>query len=702
MKRVISILLSLLQLLSVQAQFTVDWTEIDWVTMPSASAQLISSKSEPCKFADVNMAGFDLHNSGTFEELANGTTQWQIGIRTDWATNIMAFLTNVKLSQGDQLMVQSPSGDFCQLYEPTDISQNGTLLTTPIKGDSLVITLSSKCIDKAQLSIESVGVGFRNMPEHTQQSNKTLKAGYDQSESCEISATCVDGFDTLKQSVCRLVIYGSDGAYWGTGVLVNNTSNDGTPYLLTAAHCLAGTFKYCLAQFNFESPLCQYIEPKLSATEQMRASTLLVRNDKRDLLLLCFDQKPQESTMAYYAGWNASSVDVLPSGTAHCIHHPSGDVRMISEAKEVTPKMSYTIDKTNDKESFDKQNHWEVKGWNYGATESGSSGSPLFDDNGRVIGCLTGGLSTCTRPSRSDYFWMIANNWDELSPYLDPQNTGQMLIDGGYFANNQMYTTLYACSSDTDIESEYIGESQGYVAGHNSYGTTKLAQRFDTDYSEILLHGIYLTPMRAMSVNGGSFDVTIWQATADGVGQEVYTQTVSNSKIAAHSMSYIPFTNSVSVGSSFYAGIEISYADEKIDSIALYYQANGSGALFYDGEWRKANYYLSSISDVALFVSVKGVGKVLGTAIENISSDTLNYNANSEITIKKVAESDWLIVGNGLKNIHIYDVLGRKIKTIENICSDEYMLRLNDESYGMYVVWIVATDEDKKYKILKR
>ena len=34
-------------------------------------------------------------------------------------------------------------------------------------------------------------------------------------------------------------------------------------------------------------------------------------------------------------------------------------------------------------------------GWELGVTEGGSSGSPLFDQNGRIIGQLFGGTATC-------------------------------------------------------------------------------------------------------------------------------------------------------------------------------------------------------------------------------------------------------------------------------------------------------------------
>lgn len=698
LKRVVIILLLCLLQLPIIAQSQNRWKQIDWVSTVSAPTNYMATpQGGAYKFADVNQTNFDMHNSGTIEQINGNTYRWSIGIRANYALNIFAFLTNVKLNNNDQISIQTPTDSYCYVYEATDISSNGTLLTTPLPGDSIIISVISDDIKQTQLTIESVAVGFRSMPEHLTSENRTLKAtGYGTSGNCENSVSCIDELDTLKQSVCRLVMYGTDGAYWGTGVLVNNTANDGTPYLLTAAHCLAGDFKYCLAQFNFESPLCQDIEPHVSTTEQLRASTMLVRNDKRDVLLLLLDNKPAEETMAYYAGWNATNT--LPDGQLHCIHHPQADVKMVSETESATPNISYTVDKTNDGDSFDVKCHWKINGWNYGSTESGSSGSPLFDANGHVVGNLTGGLSSCSRPDKSDYYWMLSENWSELSPYLDKANTGATTLDGKFCANEKMYTTLYTGTTDEDLISDRI--EYGFVAGHNSYKTTKLAQLFTTTYSDINIYGVYLATKKVMTTNGDSFNINFWKSENNEVGEQIYTETYSNSTLKTNKISYIPLSKTIKVDSCFYVGMEINYNGSATDSIALYYQ-KGSGAQFYNGAWHKANYFLPELTDASLFVGIKGIGTIKETIIDTttIIIDTTNV---SQLTLCQHTDNRIEILGKKIKKVSLYDTMGKRIINSDNIETDMYTIDMNQVARGIYIIWVISENKERKYKILNR
>ena len=72
----------------------------------------------------------------------------------------------------------------------------------------------------------------------------------------------------------------------------------------------------------------------------------------------------------------------------------------------------------------------------------GSSGAPLFDQDQRIVGLLTGGEANCAS-SVNDYYTKFDYSWDyydsklkHLKTWLDPLNTGAMVIDGKDLQNS--------------------------------------------------------------------------------------------------------------------------------------------------------------------------------------------------------------------------------------------------------------------------
>jgi len=271
-----------------------------------------------------------------------------------------------------------------------------------------------------QLAITSISQTYKNL----------LKAGI-----ARVGINCPEGADwqDAKHAVCRITFHDTQYSYYCTGFLVNNVREDGTPYFQTANHCISTSSEAAtlVAYFNYENSTCTSSDA--NSTQTLSGATLKATNNYSDFTLLLLNEYPPTTYLPYYAGWDASSRSPL-KGTG--IHHPAGTAKCIAldyNAPTVNTSSLQWTDGSNVVLSTSSVNtHWNAI-FDIGATEGGSSGSPLFDDNKRAIGQLHGGSNT------DNFYGKFSLSWNhstlssaQLKSWLDPDNTGTLYLDGIY------------------------------------------------------------------------------------------------------------------------------------------------------------------------------------------------------------------------------------------------------------------------------
>jgi hypothetical protein len=144
------------------------------------------------------------------------------------------------------------------------------------------------------------------------------------------------------------------------------------------------------------------------------------------------------------------------------IHHPSGDRKKIS---------TYTNSLSNFN-AYAIGAHWRVQ-WvatqtNHGVTEGGSSGSPIFEENHRILGTLSSGASFCDSPYSPDFYGKMSYHWDGANPiptsmrlkaFLDPAGTGEELMDGSYVqedGNGNVSCDMYTSCDASKVEDRFL------------------------------------------------------------------------------------------------------------------------------------------------------------------------------------------------------------------------------------------------------
>lgn len=267
------------------------------------------------------------------------------------------------------------------------------------------------------------------------------------SDFCQVNVACGEGdnWQDAANAVVRILVRDGGNSFWCSGAMVNNVRQNCTPYLLTAEHCSVAPTPSELSQwifyFRYQSPACTSPaqEGVLGSNYLTGASLVAQSNDNggdfgSDFMLLELDRPPLPHFEAYLAGWDAQNI-APTSGVS--IHHPTGDLKKISTFQQTATTTSFGGVAPN--------THWSVV-WaatpnGHGVTESGSSGAPLYDAAGRIVGTLTGGTSFCTFTGGPDEYGKMSHHWlnngtapdEQLRPWLDPDNTGTLQLDGiGY------------------------------------------------------------------------------------------------------------------------------------------------------------------------------------------------------------------------------------------------------------------------------
>lgn len=382
------------------------------------------------RFAYKFMTDYTPDNSGVRFTLPDGTKVWRLGIRSVKARSINIMFSKYRLPEGARLFLYNRDRtEILGSFNHLNNSKLELLPIAPIQGDELIVEYQepAKVAFPGELVVGEVNHGYRDM-------KISGPAADSEAFWCMPTLACyqdtTEQYNQISKSVVLLIINGNTSC---TGTIINNTTNDKKPYLLTASHCLNGQFSVAnpdyeqvagsiVCYFNYESPDCNQNGGQTGASpknQTMASAHYRAVNENTDMALLELLQIPPASYNPYYAGWNAADEG---KGPYIGIHHPGGSVKRMNLFDGTLELDSYDIPVIK----FNEKSHWKISKWTTGSTAGGSSGSPLFDSGKRIIGGLTGGASTCGSPT-NDYYYALKTSWDvvsdssrQLKCWLDP------------------------------------------------------------------------------------------------------------------------------------------------------------------------------------------------------------------------------------------------------------------------------------------
>lgn len=385
------------------------------------------------RFGFEHAVSVDILAAAEKKTLPNGDVLYQYGVICPGAISINVIFDHFKLAAGTRLYLASDNGEtFAGAYTSINNSPAAMLGTELVYDQKAVIeVIEPKAVaGQSTVHLGTVVHGYRDL-------DGFMEKALGQAGACNIDVNCPLGLGWENQRNAVACVVSGGGAC--SGSLVNNTSGAIIPYYLTANHCgTAGTGGWVF-RFRWERTAANAICATTNSTANngpvnmtVNGCVLRANNSSSDFILVELNTAPDPAWGIYYNGWDHSDALTVTQGTG--IHHPSGDIKKISRENDpLTQQVTAFNGNPN-------TNVWRVANWDQGVTEPGSSGSPIFDQNHRTIGVLSGGTSACSGTVDNggyDIYGRFGTAWDlgatpatRLKEWLDPGNTNIPFIDG--------------------------------------------------------------------------------------------------------------------------------------------------------------------------------------------------------------------------------------------------------------------------------
>ena len=366
----------------------------------------------PVRFAIPTQVSITPATHGIWEQLHNGQYRWTYRVTCDNAMSMnLGFGRYTMPQSGSMVIMDQDIGCQIRPFTAEDNKDHGELWTPIVPSNSAIIEIVVDRVDKRSVSkgieLTTIGAGYRG-----------FKGGTDRggSGSCNIDVVCSQGDDWWNE-IPSVGVYTLNGYLTCTGALINNTAQDGTPYFLTANHCgvTSSTDSSIVVYWNHQNSYCRNPgsgdsggNGNGSFSQFTAGSTMRATRSYTDFTLTELSSTPSASYEISYSGWSRASSASVGAG----IHHPSTAEKRISFPDYISASGEY----------------WNVN-WSQGTTEPGSSGSPIYDGNHRIVGQLCCGAAACGNDSNDYYGRSIGLSWTYLDEWLDPLGTNPTYLD---------------------------------------------------------------------------------------------------------------------------------------------------------------------------------------------------------------------------------------------------------------------------------
>ena len=424
-----------------------------------------------------------------------GMRIWQIGFSASDASSLNFLISDLNLPIKSEMFILSKNGRIIHGPITPDVVFDHVYASDIIESNDAIIVVKCNKDNYNQFSINVNGV-CQGIPKPIETRD------FGDADSCNYDVNCAvgAGWENERDAVALVI---ENGMYYCSGSLVNDQCQDLRPFFLSAFHCLdinknnqidesEKNLSNYVYRFKFEAgtPTCPGNSTGTQGTWIVYSGAAFrAANYATDFALAELYGSIKNQPRIALAGWDRRNI--TPQTTT-IIHHPAGDAKKITF--DYNPAQQTTI--------YGRQCWWlQIDD---GATIGGSSGSPYFNQNGRIVGQHfdTGNknLPVCDRQDkyggRFDLSWTGGGSDDtRLSNWLGDSNSpnttntirsSSINFTGGVISPNNEFL-ICTTNKQFDLSNPIPGSSVTWsVSNPGLFATTGGAMSAGTGTTAIL------------------------------------------------------------------------------------------------------------------------------------------------------------------------------------------------------------------------
>jgi hypothetical protein len=381
----------------------------------------------------IVVAGLD---AGSVSRTADGGLVWAKAVRADGAGAIRLHVEGMSLPANAELYVYSRAGQAFGPYTVAGPDFSGDFWTTAVFGSEAILQIrftgpvSEADLNAVSFRIEEAGIitqGFTNglrEPDRPLPWQRFEKASTDAvfpcgNPGCVVDATCINvaAANPAKLATAKMEWISGAFIYTCTGGLLADNNPTQNNFFLTANHCLSSskTAKNVSFYWHYATSACNSTCPVNSGWPLVTTgASVAASNRKGDFTLMQLAANPPAGSVLL--GWNSAPVANTNGAHLYRISNPNFGPQVYSQHDVDTSagtctgwprgERIYSRDKT-------------------GATDGGSSGSPVLNASSQVVGQLSGACGfnvndPCDAASNATVDGAFAFYYSQVQPFLNP------------------------------------------------------------------------------------------------------------------------------------------------------------------------------------------------------------------------------------------------------------------------------------------